>query len=88
MTEEQNENKNNTSALSNGIDVWITRLTGGSAAAAILLAAIYVSFPYFEKQIQGRVDQCDQQVIACVSDLKDARTELREARSELRECKR
>lgn len=86
--DEKNENKNEASTLSSGAELWITRLTGGSAAAALLIGAIYVSFPYFEKQIQGRVDQCNQQIISCVSDLKDARTELREARSELRECRK
>lgn len=86
--DENNDGRTKENTLQGGVDVWITRLTGGSAAAALLICAIYVSFPYFEKQIQGRVDQCNQQVLACVSDLKDARTELRETRSELRECKR
>ena len=86
--DEQHDHKANDRTLQDSLDVWLTRITGGSAAAAVLICAIYVSFPYFEKQIQGRVDQCNQQVLSCVSDLKDARTELRETRNELRDCKR
>lgn len=84
---DNNKNENNISPLPGSIDIWLSRIAGGSAAA-LLIFALWVSFPYFDKQIQGRVDQCNQQVLACVSDLKDARSELREIRVDLKECRK
>lgn len=85
------ESEDSRSALPGGADLWITRLVGGGIGG-VFIVALWMALPYVGtylsdykairlSEIQSKIDVCNQQLTACVSDLK-------ESRAELRECKR
>ena len=85
------ENKNARITLPGSADIWITRLVGGGIGG-VFIVALWMVLPYVNtylgdykqirlSEIQSKIEQCNQQLTACISDLK-------ESRSELRECKR
>ena len=68
-------------------DLWVSRLIGGGLSGLVVVALWMVlpsvnTYLADQKQIrlmeiQSRLEQLNQQLTSCVSDLKDARAELR-----------
>lgn len=88
----EDESKNNDGKLPGGADLWISRVAGGGLSG-LIIAAIIICLPslntYFADskeirilEIKTQSEQCSQQLLSCISDLKEARADYRSCRKE------